>query len=105
MSDGRPGGPAPQPGPAYPTMHRLAAARAVLAPLCGASDVAFPPRAATVGAVQALWRARVRRLRAAGFGPLSTALKAAWADNCPPLAFARDESGHRPCNLPRLCPF
>ena len=90
---------------AYPTFHRLAAAQAVLAPLCDLQQVTFPPRLDTVEALRALWRSRLHGLRAAGWGPVQRPLDFAYAANCPPHSFARDGSGHKPCNKYRACPF
>ena len=90
---------------AYPTFHRLAAAQAVLAPLCDLQEVTFPPRLDTVEALRALWRGQLHRLRAAGWGPVQRPFDFAYAANCPPHSFARDGSGHKPCNKYRACPF
>jgi hypothetical protein len=77
----------------------------VLAPLCDLEQVTFPPRLATVEALRALWRSQLHALRAAAWGPVQRPLDFAYAANCPPHSFARDGSGHRPCNKPRVCPF
>jgi hypothetical protein len=77
----------------------------VLAPLCDLQQVTFPPRLDTVEALRALWRSQLHRLCAAGWGPVQRPLDFAYAANCPPHSFARDGSGHRPCNKYRICPF
>jgi hypothetical protein len=77
----------------------------VLAPLCDLQEVTFPPRLDTVEALRALWRSQLHGLRAAGWGPVRRPLDFAYAANCPPHSFARDGSGHQPCNKYRACPF
>jgi hypothetical protein len=77
----------------------------VLAPLCDLQQVTFPPRLDTVEALRALWRSQLHGLRAAGWGPVQRPFDFAYAANCPPHAFARDGSGHKPCNKYRVCPF
>ena len=90
---------------AFPNSHRLAAARVVLPGLCGQPAVTFPPRLDTVRALVRRWRQRVDALAAAGEPRLTTPLARAWAMHCPPLAFATDTSGRRPCNLAGRCPL
>jgi hypothetical protein len=77
----------------------------VLAPLCDADEVTFPPRLITVAAIRNLWRQRVQELHSAGWPPAQKARDLAYAANCPPLSFALDDTDHRPCNLYRVCPF
>jgi hypothetical protein len=101
-ADAAPAGPL---RPAYPTFHRLAAAQAVLAPLCGLDAVTFPPGLDTVRAVQALWRSRLAALRAAGWRPAREPFDLAYLANCPPHSFALDGTGRKPCNKYRACPF
>src|SRR5262245_47011255 len=87
------------------TFHRMAATGAVLAPLCGLKNVTFPPRLETVHALIALWRVRVKLFGEAGLPIAQKPFDAAYLANCPPLAFARDRSGRRPCKRSRICPF
>ena len=90
---------------AYPSVHRLAAAQAVLAPLCDVKQVTFPPRLETVQTLQALWEERVAALANAGWEAMAKSNALGYARNCPCLAFAMDPSERRPCKQDRVCPF
>lgn len=91
---------------AYPSLHRFAAAQAVLAPLCGSSHVTFPPRLETVTAFTSLWNYRVRALRQAGCRVLKTPGDFGFARCCPPYAFALIKGSKlHPCHNYRVCPF
>jgi len=90
---------------AYPTMHRLVEAQAVLAPLCGLKTIQFPPNLETTRALRRLWQSWLPLLRNAGWSDIRKPLAFAYAANCPCHAFAKDGTGRRPCNQYRICPF
>ena len=93
-------------GRSVPRLNRCPpCSQAVLAPLCDVRQVAFPPRLATVEAVQKLWRNRLTSLAQAGWKAVRTNPAFGYALRCPAHVFAKDPCGLRPCHNHRICPF
>jgi hypothetical protein len=90
---------------APPTLHRFAAAQAVLAPVCDLTHVTFPPRLETVRALQALWRCRLHQLQAGEWEAIQRRDTFDDARNCLCTVFAHYPWDIRPCGHPQICPF